>query len=91
MLMLTKSGLPMTLNININQAQANDDVGNGMFLVNDQYSSIFLIRDKCFVSLEFASPFTISSTRLDSPYVVEVANRKNVSISSLYIGCVLKI
>ncbi|KAK1439863.1 hypothetical protein QVD17_05685 [Tagetes erecta] len=88
-----QAGRARTFNINANQAQANNDVVNGMFLVNDHYASILFDSgaDKSFVSLEFASSFTVGRVRLDKPYVVEIANGKNVSISTSFMGCELKL
>ncbi|KAK1429813.1 hypothetical protein QVD17_12062 [Tagetes erecta] len=47
--------------------------------------------DKSFVSLEFASSFTVSRMGLYRPHVVEVANGKGVTISSCFMGCMLNL
>lgn len=80
-------------NINANQAQATNDVVNGMFLINDCYAAILFDSgaDKSFVSLEFEPLLAKTRTNLKKSYTVEVANGKSITIDSIICGCTLNL
>ncbi|KAK9070770.1 hypothetical protein SSX86_011172 [Deinandra increscens subsp. villosa] len=78
-------------NINANQAQANNEVVNGTFLVNNRYASILFDTgaDKSFVSIEFEPLLATPRTKLEKPYTVEVADGKPITIDSIIPNCTL--
>ncbi|KAI3704088.1 hypothetical protein L1987_74301 [Smallanthus sonchifolius] len=80
-------------NINANEAQANNDVINGTFLVNNHYASILFDTgaDRSFVSLAFESRLTKQRTKLDNSYSVEIANGKSITINSVIRNCILEL
>ncbi|KAI3794647.1 hypothetical protein L1987_37280 [Smallanthus sonchifolius] len=77
-------------NINANEAQANNDVVNDTFLVNNQYASILFDTgaDKSFVSLNF-EPKT--RTKLEKMFTVEVADGNPIIIDSIILDCVIEL
>ncbi|KAI3761819.1 hypothetical protein L1987_52241 [Smallanthus sonchifolius] len=80
-------------NINANEAQANAEVVNGTFLVNQQYASILFDTgaDKSFVSLEFELLLAKDRSKLEKPITVEVADVNLVTIDSVIRDCVLNL
>ncbi|KAI3754801.1 hypothetical protein L1987_54592 [Smallanthus sonchifolius] len=80
-------------NINANEAQANNDVINGTFLVNNHYASVLFDTgaDRSFVSLTFESRLAKQRTKLDNSYSVEIANRKSITINSVIRDCNLEL
>ncbi|KAK1421777.1 hypothetical protein QVD17_24399 [Tagetes erecta] len=80
-------------NINALQAQTNNDVVNGMFLINNIYASVLFDfgADKSFVSLEFEPLLANAQTKLDEPYTVEVADGKVIKINSIISNCTLNL
>ncbi|KAI3683188.1 hypothetical protein L1987_83688 [Smallanthus sonchifolius] len=80
-------------NINANEAQANNDVINGTFLVNNHYASILFDTgaDRSFVSLIFESRLAKQRTKLDNSYSVEIANGKSITINSVIRDCNLEL
>ncbi|KAI3810939.1 hypothetical protein L1987_20612 [Smallanthus sonchifolius] len=80
-------------NINANEAQANNDVVNGTFLVNSQYASILFDTgaDKSFVSLNFEPLLAKTRSQLEKTFTVEVANGDSLTIESIICDCSLEI
>ncbi|KAI3811243.1 hypothetical protein L1987_20962 [Smallanthus sonchifolius] len=80
-------------NINANEAQANNDVINGTFLVNNHYASILFDTgaDRSFVTLTFESRLAKQRTKLDNSYSVEIANEKSITINSVIRNCNLEL
>ena len=80
-------------NVNANQAQSNNDVVNGTFLINGLYASMLFDTgaDKSFVSLEFEPLLATPRTKLDEPFTVEVANGKTVHLNSFIPNCTLNL
>ncbi|KAI3776587.1 hypothetical protein L1987_46373 [Smallanthus sonchifolius] len=80
-------------NINANDAQANNDVVNGTFLVNCQYASILFDTgaDKSFVSLNFEPLFAKTRSKLEKTFTVEVANGDSLTIDSIIHECSLEL
>ncbi|KAI3733183.1 hypothetical protein L1987_64403 [Smallanthus sonchifolius] len=80
-------------NINANEAQANNDVVNGTFLVNSQYSSILFDTgaDKSFVSLNFEPLLAKTRSQLEKTFTVEVANGDSLTIESIIYDCSLEL
>ncbi|KAD3642175.1 hypothetical protein E3N88_31399 [Mikania micrantha] len=72
-------------NINANEAQNNNDVVNGTFLVDNQYASVLFDTgaDKSFISLEFEPLLAKNRTRLENTYTVEVADGSPIKIDSV--------
>ncbi|KAI3686867.1 hypothetical protein L1987_80556 [Smallanthus sonchifolius] len=80
-------------NINANEAQENNDVINGTFLVNNHYASILFDTgaDRSFVSLTFESRLAKQRKKLDNSYFVEIANGKSITINSVIRDCNLEL
>ncbi|KAI3712434.1 hypothetical protein L1987_70990 [Smallanthus sonchifolius] len=80
-------------NINANEAQANNDVVNGTFLVNSQYASILFDTgaDKSFVSLNFEPLIAKTRSLLEKTFTVEVANGDSLTIESIICDCSLEL
>ncbi|KAI3797710.1 hypothetical protein L1987_32973 [Smallanthus sonchifolius] len=80
-------------NINANEAQANNDVVNGTFLVNSQYASILFDTgaDKSFVSLNFEPLLAKTRSQLEKTFTVEVANGDSLTIDSIIYDCSLEL
>ncbi|KAI3825399.1 hypothetical protein L1987_06882 [Smallanthus sonchifolius] len=80
-------------NINANEAQANNDVVNGTFLVNSQYASILFDTgaDKSFVSLNFEPLLAKTRSQLEKTFTVEVANGDSITIESIIYDCSLEL
>ncbi|KAI3732801.1 hypothetical protein L1987_64010 [Smallanthus sonchifolius] len=80
-------------NINANEAQANNDVVNGTFLVNSQYVSILFDTgaDKSFVSLNFEPLLAKTRSQLEKTFTVEEANGDSLIIDSVIHECSLEL
>ncbi|KAI3676159.1 hypothetical protein L1987_85759 [Smallanthus sonchifolius] len=80
-------------NINANEAQANNDVVNGTFLVNSQYASILFDTgaDKSFVSLNFETLLAKTRSQLEKTFTVEIANGDSLTIDSVIYDCSLEL
>ncbi|KAI3686970.1 hypothetical protein L1987_80660 [Smallanthus sonchifolius] len=80
-------------NINANEAQANNNVVNGTFLVNSQYASILFDTgaDKSFVSLDFEPLLAKTRSQLEKTFTVEVANGDSLTIDSVIHDCSLEL
>ncbi|KAI3802065.1 hypothetical protein L1987_30189 [Smallanthus sonchifolius] len=80
-------------NINANETQANNDVVNGTFLVNNQYASILFDTgaDKTFVSLNFEPLLAKNRTKLEKMFTVEVADGNPIIIDSIIRDCVIEL
>ena len=63
-------------NMNAQEAQADDNVVNGTFFINNQPASVLFDSgaDKSFVSLSFEPLLRVSRTKLGKPLTVEVAS-----------------
>ncbi|XP_076935231.1 uncharacterized protein LOC143601810 [Bidens hawaiensis] len=79
--------------INANQAQHNNNVVNGTFLINNVYASILFDTgaDMSFVSFNFEPRLSSSRSKLENSFTVEVANGKAISIDSVILGCTLNL
>ncbi|KAI3791324.1 hypothetical protein L2E82_05075 [Cichorium intybus] len=75
--------------ITATQAQSDNKVINGTFLINDCYVSVLFDSgaDKSFVSLEFEPILHTPRTILDEYFTVEVANGKYVSLNAVIQDC----
>ncbi|XP_021993533.1 uncharacterized protein LOC110890244 [Helianthus annuus] len=78
-------------NLNANQARNNNDMVNGMFLVNNLYASILFDTgaDKSFVSVEFESLINYTRSKLPESFSVEVTNGKSILVNSIVRDCSL--
>ncbi|KAJ0857320.1 putative nucleotidyltransferase, Ribonuclease H [Helianthus annuus] len=82
-----------TFNINARQAQADNNVVNGMFLVNGIYASCLFDTgaDNCFVSFEFEKLLSHKRSYLPSSFEVEVATGRTVAVNSVLRDCTLEL
>ncbi|KAI3819610.1 hypothetical protein L1987_13451 [Smallanthus sonchifolius] len=80
-------------NINANEAQANNDVVNGTFLVNSQYASILFDTgaDKSFVSINFEPLLAKTRSQLEKTFTIEIANGDSLTIESIIYDCSLEL
>ncbi|KAI3784173.1 hypothetical protein L1987_43267 [Smallanthus sonchifolius] len=80
-------------NINANEAQANNDVVNGMFLVNSHYASILFDTgaDKSFLSLNFEPLLAKTRSQLEKTFTIEIANGDSLTIESIIYDCSLEL
>ncbi|KAI3797676.1 hypothetical protein L1987_32938 [Smallanthus sonchifolius] len=80
-------------NINANEAQANNDVVNGTFLMNNHYASILFDTgaDKSFVSLDFEPLLAKTRSKLEKTFTVEVADGNTVAIDTIIYDCSLEL
>ncbi|KAI3670385.1 hypothetical protein L1987_87976 [Smallanthus sonchifolius] len=80
-------------NINANEAQANDHVVNGTFLMNNQYASILFDTgaDRSFVSLNFEPLLAKTRSKLEKTFTVEVADGNSITIDSIIRDCSLEL
>ncbi|XP_035838246.1 uncharacterized protein LOC118485856 [Helianthus annuus] len=78
-------------NLNANHARNDNDVVNGMFLVNNLYASILFDTgaDKSFLSVEFESLINCTRSKLPESFSVEVANGKSILVNSIVHNCSL--
>ncbi|KAF5796539.1 putative aspartic peptidase domain superfamily [Helianthus annuus] len=82
-----------TFNINARQAQADNNVVNGTFLVNGIYASCLFDTgaDNSFVSFEFEKLFSRKRSYLPSSFEVEVATGRTVAVNSVLRDCTLEL
>ena len=75
------------------QAQHDNNVINGTFLINGIYASVLFDTgaDKCFVSVEFEKLLMCKRTNLPKSFSVEVANGKSITIDSVLQDCKLNL
>ncbi|KAF5813671.1 putative nucleotidyltransferase, Ribonuclease H [Helianthus annuus] len=80
-------------NMNAVEAQADNEVVNGTFLVNNQPASVLFDSgaDKSFVSLSFEPLLRVSRTKLGKPLTVEVANGEPIVLDSVRRNCQLNL
>ncbi|XP_022031359.1 uncharacterized protein LOC110932323 [Helianthus annuus] len=85
------AALGRAFNLNANQARNDNDVVNGMFLVNNLYASILFDSgaDKSFVSVEFESLINCTHSKLPESFSVEVANGNSILVNSIVRECSL--
>ncbi|XP_035838281.1 uncharacterized protein LOC118485883 [Helianthus annuus] len=84
--------IPLLLHVVCAPTARNDnDVVNGMFLVNNLYASILFDTgaDKSFVSMEFESLINCTRSKLPESFSVEVANGKSILVNSIVRDCSL--
>ncbi|KAJ0619192.1 putative nucleotidyltransferase, Ribonuclease H [Helianthus annuus] len=82
-----------TFNINARQAQADNNVVNGTFLVNGIYASCLFDTgaDNCFVSFEFEKLLRRKRSYLSTPFEVEVATGRTIAVNSVLRDCTLEL
>ncbi|MFS7977455.1 putative nucleotidyltransferase, Ribonuclease H [Helianthus anomalus] len=82
-----------TFNINARQAQADNNVVNGTFLVNGIYASCLFDTgaDNCFVTFEFEKLLSRKRSYLPSSFEVEVATGRTVAVNSVLRDCTLEL
>ncbi|KAF5755487.1 putative nucleotidyltransferase, Ribonuclease H [Helianthus annuus] len=82
-----------TFNINARQAQADNNVVNGTFLVNGIYASCLFDTgvDNCFVSFEFEKLLSRKRSYLSSSFEVEVATGRTIAVNSVLRDCTLEL
>ena len=73
------------------QAQNDNDVINGTFLINGIYASVLFDTgaDRSFVSAEFEKLLMCNRTKLPKSFTVEVANGKSITVDSVLQDCKL--
>ncbi|MFS8017350.1 putative nucleotidyltransferase, Ribonuclease H [Helianthus anomalus] len=88
-----QAGRARTFNINVNQAQEDNNVVNGRFLVNGIYASCLFDTgaDNCFVSFEFEKLLSRKRSYLSSSFDVEVATGKSIAVNSVLRDCTLEL
>ena len=81
-------GRGRVFNLNAAEAQANNDVVNGTFLIDGIYASILFYTgaDKSFVSLAFELLLSRSRSKLNKPFTVEIANGKTITLDSVFLN-----
>ncbi|GKF29004.1 putative reverse transcriptase domain-containing protein, partial [Tanacetum coccineum] len=74
-------------------AVKDNNVVNGMFLINNVYASVLFDTgtDRSFVSYAFSKYIDIPSTTLDTNYSVELADGKSLTITTILRGCTLNL
>ncbi|KAJ0567348.1 putative transcription factor interactor and regulator CCHC(Zn) family [Helianthus annuus] len=82
-----------TFNINARQAQTDNNVVNGTFLVNGIYASYLFDTgaDNCFVLFEFEKLLSHKHSHFPSTFDVEVATRRTVAVNSVLRDCTLEL
>ncbi|KAD2805410.1 hypothetical protein E3N88_38787 [Mikania micrantha] len=77
--------------IGANAARQDPNVVTGTFLLHDSYASILFDTgaDQSFISSDFARQLSLTEDTLDSPYIIEVANGKQVTVSTILRNCPL--
>ncbi|MFS7889245.1 putative nucleotidyltransferase, Ribonuclease H [Helianthus anomalus] len=82
-----------TFNINARQAQADNNVVNGTFLVNGIYASFLFDTgaDNCCVPFEFEKLLSRKRSYLPSSFEVEVATGRTVVVNSVLRDCTLEL
>ncbi|KAJ0449167.1 putative nucleotidyltransferase, Ribonuclease H [Helianthus annuus] len=71
--------------MNAQEAQADNEVVNGTFFINNQPTSVLFDSgaDKSFVSLSFETMLRVSRTKLGKPLTVEVASGEPIVLNSV--------
>ncbi|KAD6796226.1 hypothetical protein E3N88_07122 [Mikania micrantha] len=71
-------------------ARPDPNVVTGTFLLSDFYASILFDTgaDRSFISSDFARQLKHVEESLDSPYIIEVANGKQITVNTHYLGTV---
>ncbi|KAJ0456921.1 putative nucleotidyltransferase, Ribonuclease H [Helianthus annuus] len=82
-----------TFNINARQAQADNNMVNGTFLVNGIYASCLFDTgaDNCFVSFEFEKLLSRKRSYLSSSFEVEVVTGRTIAVNSILRDCTLEL
>ncbi|KAD2805695.1 hypothetical protein E3N88_39072 [Mikania micrantha] len=77
--------------IGANVARQDPNVVTGTFLLHDSYASILFDTgaDQSFISSNFARQLNLTEETLDSPYIIEVANVKQITVSTILRNCPL--
>ncbi|KAD4385747.1 hypothetical protein E3N88_25916 [Mikania micrantha] len=72
-------------------ARQDPNVVTGTFLLHDFYASVLFDTgaDQSFISTDFACQLDSIEEQLDSPYIIEVANGKQITVSTVYRNCPL--
>ncbi|KAF5796484.1 putative nucleotidyltransferase, Ribonuclease H [Helianthus annuus] len=80
-------------NMNAQEAQADNDVVNSTFFVNNQHASVLFDSggDKSFVSLSFEPLLRMSRTKLGKPLTVEVASGEPIVLDFVIRNCQLNL
>ncbi|KAJ0955694.1 putative nucleotidyltransferase, Ribonuclease H [Helianthus annuus] len=80
-------------NMNAQEAQADNEVVNGMFFINNQPASVLFDSgaDKSFVSLSFETMLRVSRKKLGKPLTVEVASGEPIVLNSVLRNCQLNL
>ncbi|KAF5791261.1 putative nucleotidyltransferase, Ribonuclease H [Helianthus annuus] len=80
-------------NMNAQEAQADNEVVNGTFFINNQPASVLFDSgaDKSFVSLSFETMLRVSRTKLGKPLTVEVASGEPIVLNSVLRNCQLNL
>ncbi|KAD7477271.1 hypothetical protein E3N88_00407 [Mikania micrantha] len=67
-------------------ARQDPNVVTGTFLLHDFYASVLFDTgaDQSFISTNFACQLDSIEEQLDSPYIIEVANGKQITVSTVY-------
>ncbi|KAD5318277.1 hypothetical protein E3N88_18223 [Mikania micrantha] len=70
-------------------ARQDPNVVTGTFILHDFYASILFDTgaDQSFISTDFACQLDSIEEHLDSPYIIEVANEKQITVSTVYRNC----
>ncbi|KAJ0813928.1 putative transcription factor interactor and regulator CCHC(Zn) family [Helianthus annuus] len=80
-------------NMNAQEAQADNEVVNGTFFINNQPASVLFDSgaDKSFVSLSFETMLRVSRIKLGKPLTVEVASGEPIVLNSVLRNCQLNL
>ncbi|KAD7476918.1 hypothetical protein E3N88_00054 [Mikania micrantha] len=72
-------------------ARQDPNVITGTFLLSDFYASILFDTgaDQSFISSEFACHLNYDKELLDSPYTIEIANGKQITVDTIFRNCPL--
>ncbi|KAD2394393.1 hypothetical protein E3N88_41370 [Mikania micrantha] len=72
-------------------ARQDPNVVTGTFLLHDFYASVLFDTgaDQSFISADFACQLDSIEEQLDSPYIIEVANGKQITVSTVHRNCPL--
>ncbi|GKC90191.1 putative reverse transcriptase domain-containing protein [Tanacetum coccineum] len=74
-------------------AVKDNNVVNGTFLINNVYASVLFDTgaDRSFVSYAFSKYIDIHPTTLDTNYIVELADKKSLTTTTILRGCTLNL
>ncbi|KAD4180233.1 hypothetical protein E3N88_28824 [Mikania micrantha] len=74
-----------------NAARQDPNLVTGSFLLHDSYASILFDTgaDQSFISSDFAIQLNLTEETLDSPYIIELANGKQITVSTILRNCPL--